>query len=424
MIKGKKIVMTPKMRFPEFSDADRWEMTRLSDVLTEHGLKKSEEEVVFSVSVNKGLVNQIEHLGRSFSASNTDRYNRVHPGDIVYTKSPTGDFPFGIVKQSRLDQSVIVSPLYGVFTPKTLGLGTLLESYFESSENTKLYLEPLIQKGARNTININNKKFLSGELPLPQSDSEQKKIGIFLDSIDELIKFNTQKLNELHTYKKGLIQQIFPAENETTPKIRFPEFRNSGNWVNRKVSDLLRKTSNPVNVEDDEYYREIGIKSHGKGIFHKDQIKGKTLGNKRVFKVEKDLLILNIVFAWELAVAKTSAAEEGMIASHRFPMYKPYKERSDVTYMKYFFLTEKGKELLWIASPGGAGRNKTLGQKEFEKLEFLIPESLNEQQRIAGFLSSIDALVDLQVHKLNELKSYKKGLIQKILPVMDDFTNE
>lgn len=415
-----KIVMAPKLRFPEFSDADCWEMTRLSDVLTEHGLKSSGEEVVFSVSVHKGLINQIEHLGRSFSASNTDRYNRVLPGNVVYTKSPTGDFPFGIVKQSRLDYSVIVSPLYGVFTPKTMGLGTLLGSYFESSENTKLYLEPLIQKGARNTININNKKFLSGELPLPQSASEQQKIGKFLDSIDELITFHAQKLNTLNKYKKGLIQQIFPAEDETTPKLRFPEFQSSGNWVNRKVSNLLRKISNPVNVEDDKYYREIGIKSHGKGIFHKEPIKGKTLGNKRVFEIKKDAFIVNIVFAWELAVANTSEAEEGMIASHRFPMYKPYKERADVTYMKYFFLTEKGKELLWIASPGGAGRNKTLGQKEFEKLEFLIPESLNEQQKIAGFLSSIDALVDLQAHKLDELKAYKKGLIQKMLPVMDD----
>ncbi|MFW0975474.1 restriction endonuclease subunit S [Leclercia pneumoniae] len=420
MSKKNKSIMEPELRFPEFSNGDCWELTKLSEVLTEHGLKNSGEEVVFSVSVHKGLVNQIEHLGRSFSASNTDRYNRVLPGDVVYTKSPTGDFPFGIVKQSRLDYSVIVSPLYGVFTPKTLGLGTLLGSYFESSENTKLYLEPLIQKGARNTININNKKFLSGELPLPKNDLEQQKIGRFLDSIDELIMFNVQKLSALKTYKKGLVQQIFPAKDETIPKLRFPEFRKSGSWVNRKVSDILRKISTPINVEDDKYYREIGIKSHGKGIFHKEPIKGKTLGNKRVFGIEKNALILNIVFAWELAVANTSEAEEGMIASHRFPMYKPYKEKVDITYIKYFFLTEKGRELLWIASPGGAGRNKTLGQKEFEKLDFLIPESIIEQQRIAGLLSSIDALIDLQSYKLDELRSYKKGLIQKMLPIMDD----
>ncbi|WP_405081196.1 restriction endonuclease subunit S [Pectobacterium versatile] len=420
MSKSKKIVMAPELRFPEYSDVDCWEMTKLSDVLTEHSLKSSGEEVVFSVSVHKGLINQIEHLGRSFSASNTDRYNRVLPGDVVYTKSPTGDFPFGIVKQSRLDHPVIVSPLYGVFTPKTMGLGTLLGAYFESSGNTKVYLEPLIQKGARNTININNKKFLSGELPLPQSSTEQQKIGKFLDSVDELITFHAHKLNTLITHKKGLIQQIFPVENETAPKLRFPEFKSSGHWVSKKVSDLLRKISNPVNVEDDLYYREIGIKSHGKGIFHKEPIKGKALGNKRVFAIEKDAFIVNIVFAWELAVANTSENEEGMIASHRFPMYKPYKDRADVTYIKYFFLTEKGKELLWIASPGGAGRNKTLGQKDFEKLEFLIPESLNEQQKIAGCLSSIDALIDLESNKLNELKTYKKGLIQKMLPVMDD----
>ncbi len=411
--------MAPKLRFPEFSDADCWEITRLSDVLTEHGLKSSGEEVVFSVSVHKGLINQIEHLGRSFSASNTARYNRVLPGDVVYTKSPTGDFPFGIVKQSRLDYSVIVSPLYGVFTPKTMGLGILLGSYFESSGNTKLYLEPLIQKGARNTININNKKFLSGELSLPQSTSEQQKIGQFLDSIDDLITFHAEKLNNLNTHKKGLIQQIFPVEYETVPKLRFPEFQSSGNWVSRKISNLLRKISNPVNVKDDALYREIGIKSHGKGIFHKEPIKGKILGNKRVFEIERDAFIVNIVFAWELAIANTSETEEGMIASHRFPMYKPYKDRVDVTYIKYFFLTEKGKELLWIASPGGAGRNKTLGQKEFEKLEFLLPESLDEQQKIASCLSSIDTLIDVEAHKLDELKAYKKGLVQNMLPAMD-----
>nr|WP_216092340.1 restriction endonuclease subunit S [Enterobacter cloacae complex sp.] len=419
MSKKNKIVMAPKLRFPEFSNANCWEMTKLSDVLTEHSLKSSGKEVVFSVSVHKGLINQVEHLGRSFSASNTDRYNRVLPGDVVYTKSPTGDFPFGIVKQSRLDRPVIVSPLYGVFTPKTMGLGTLLGAYFESSGNTRIYLEPLIQKGARNTININNKKFLSGELPLPQSDSEQQKIGQFLDSIDRLIKNQARKLNALNTHKKGLIQQIFPIENETIPKLRFPEFKFSGPWVSKKVSDLLIKVSNPVNVDDDLYYREIGIKSHGKGIFHKEPVKGKTLGNKRVFAIEKNAFIVNIVFAWELAIANTSESEEGMIASHRFPMYKPYKNRADVTYIKYFF-DRKGKELLWIASPGGAGRNKTLGQKDFERLEFLIPESLIEQQKIADCLSTIDALIDVESNKLKELKRFKKGLIQEMLPVMDD----
>lgn len=94
-----------------------WKAFHLSEVLIEHGHLSTGKEEVFSVSVHKGLVNQIEHLGRSFSAIDTENYNVVQPGDIVYTKSPTGDFPYGIVKQSYTDANVIVSPLYGVFSP-------------------------------------------------------------------------------------------------------------------------------------------------------------------------------------------------------------------------------------------------------------------------------------------------------------------
>jgi len=107
-----------------------WKVVKLKKVLIEHGDKSTGAEEVYSVSVHKGLVNQVEHLGRSFSAANTDNYNRVHYGDIVYTKSPTGDFPLGIVKQSYAKEDVIVSPLYGVFTPRTLNLGIVLDFYF------------------------------------------------------------------------------------------------------------------------------------------------------------------------------------------------------------------------------------------------------------------------------------------------------
>ncbi|SLN75392.1 Type I restriction modification DNA specificity domain protein [Roseisalinus antarcticus] len=97
-------LFTGKVRLPGFTG--EWREVPLSDVLHEHGSKSTGAEEVYSVSVHKGLVNQVEHLGRSFSAANTDHYNRVLPGDIVYTKSPTGDFPLGIIKQSKIDREV------------------------------------------------------------------------------------------------------------------------------------------------------------------------------------------------------------------------------------------------------------------------------------------------------------------------------
>jgi type I restriction enzyme S subunit len=163
-------------------------------------------------------------------------------------------------------------------------------------------------------------------------------------------------------------------------------------------------------------YREIGIRSHGKGIFHKEPVTGREIGTKRVFRVVENALTLNIVFAWEQAVATTTKAEEGMIASHRFPMYVAKPGKCDVRYVKEFFLTKRGKHLLELASPGGAGRNKTLGQKEFEDLEIDLPESVGEQTYIANCLSSLDVEIVAESAKLDTLRVHQKGLMQQLFP--------
>jgi len=129
------------------------------------------------------------------------------------------------------------------------------------------------------------------------------------------------------------------------------------------------------------------------------------------------MFVVNIVFAWEQAVAVTGAAENGMIASHRFPMYAAKSKKADVDFIRYFFLTPSGKHLLWLASPGGAGRNKTLGQKEFEKLHIPCPDDVKEQQKIATCLSTIDELIDLQTEKTNTLKTHKTALMQQLFPI-------
>ena len=203
-----------KLRFKEFEKDGEWEEIILSDVLTEHKLKNDGKSKVHSVSVHKGIIDQIEHLGRSFASSDTSKYNLVKPFDIVYTKSPTGDFPFGIIKQSRLDYNVIVSPLYGVFSPKNKYLGYILNCYFESPIRTKNYLDPITQKGAKNTIQISNDTFISRGLYLPEDEIEQQKIADCLSSIDNLITNQTKKLESLRLHKKGLMQQLFPNFSE------------------------------------------------------------------------------------------------------------------------------------------------------------------------------------------------------------------
>ena len=196
-----------------------------------------------------------------------------------------------------------------------------------------------------------------------------------------------------------------------TPKLRFPAFEEK--WNKQRLDSFLERVSNPIDVIPNKKYSQIGIRSHGKGIFHKEAVTGEELGNKRVFWVEPNALVVNIVFAWERAIAVTSDAEKGMIASHRFPMYLPKNNLSNVNFLRYLFVTDKGQSYLELASPGGAGRNKTLGQSNFAELKIDLP-SLEEQTKIATFLSTVDEKISQLSQKLHLLGQYKQGMMQKL----------
>ena len=154
-------------------------------------------------------------------------------------------------------------------------------------------------------------------------------------------------------------------------------------WPHVKLGDVLRHVPRPVDVQFDGMYRELGIRSHGKGTFHKAPISGVELGDKRVFFVEPGDFVLNIVFAWEGAVGLVSEAERGMIASHRFPTFRSDEQRLDLRFLLLFFHTPAGVELLGRVSPGGAGRNRTLNRSAFLSLEIPLPP-LPEQQRLVA----------------------------------------
>ena len=186
------------------------------------------------------------------------------------------------------------------------------------------------------------------------------------------------------------------------------------NWVTYKMSDVLEPISIPVDLKSGIDYREIGIRSHGKGIFHKEITDAETIGNKRVFKVIPNALIFNIVFAWEQAVAKTSEEDKGFIASHRFPQYIPKDNLSDIDYLLYLFMSPKGKYLLNLASPGGAGRNKTLGKKAFDDLELKLPTNI-EQQKIVKILSTWDKAISTTERLIDNSNQQKKALMQQLL---------
>ena len=186
-----------------------WQKTELSKVLKERYEKNTDGHVVCSVSVSQGVVNQIEYLGRSFAAKETSHYNVVNYGDIVYTKSPTGNFPYGIVKRSCIQNAVAVSPLYGVYKPVSDSIGVILHFYFMQPNHAFNYLHPLIQKGAKNTINITNPRFLENSIPLPKTEHEAVCIANALTGIQRKIEIEKNLLCLYEKEKQHLLGQMF-----------------------------------------------------------------------------------------------------------------------------------------------------------------------------------------------------------------------
>ena len=200
-------LLTGKKRLPGFDG--EWKNTRLSDVMIERKEKNiNQDHRICSVAVQKGVVDQIEHLGRSYAAADTSNYGVAHYGDIIYTKSPTGDFPYGIIKQSQMDENVAVSPLYGIYEPVRYELGYLLHTYFGYAINCSNYLLPIIQKGAKNTINITNDVFVSKKLYLPMDAAEQKALADIFMTADNEIDLLRQDIEQEKQKKKALMQLL------------------------------------------------------------------------------------------------------------------------------------------------------------------------------------------------------------------------
>lgn len=180
----------------------------LRDLLIEQHEKNTNNYEVCSVSVSQGVINQIDYLGRSFAAKEVLHYNVVNCGDIVYTKSPTGEFPYGIVKRSDITKPVAVSPLYGVYRPTNDYVGRYLHLYFKSPINAKNYLHKLIQKGAKNTINITNQHFLDNKILIPEKGWLENIVN-FAAAIEMKIATENKVLQTLQQQKDYLLSKMF-----------------------------------------------------------------------------------------------------------------------------------------------------------------------------------------------------------------------
>ena len=261
-------------------------------------------------------------------------------------------------------------------------------------------------------------------IPIPPK-AEQSVIVRFLELLDERIQHyisaKEKLIAMLHEGRRALITQTVTRgldPNVDTRATRSHVFPSAPrDWTLRKIRQLIQRVRRPITVEADKEYREIGIRSWGKGIFHKETVQGAMLGEKNVFRIEPGDFVLNIVFAWEGAVALVSENEKWMIASHRFPTFRPSPD-VEIDYLLMVFQSEQGHRIMDVNSPGAAGRNKTLRIGQLLDEEIPIP-ALDEQRMIvAAFRDEEQRLTECASgirQAIDRLKEFRSRLIADVV---------
>lgn len=387
----------PVIRFEGYTED--WEQRELGDVFEEYSEKGHPELPALTIIQGGGTIRR-DKSDRSlqYDKASLANYKMVNVGDfIVHLRS----FEGGLEKATTLG---IISPAYHTFH----GEGTdsrFYYSYFRSPKFIDLDLKPYVY-GIRDGRSIDIEGMKTIEIPWT-SFAEQKVIGDYIDTIDHLIILHQHKYEKMVATKNSMLEKLFPQGEAKVPAIRFEGFE--GDWEKKPLSAIVMPYSDPVEVPHNGYER-LGIRSHGKGVFHDYVEAGKEITTAQLHRVAAHKFIVNITFAWEHAVAVTSAEDAGKLVSHRFPQFSMADGIYD-QFLKYLILDARFRHHLLLSSPGGAGRNRVLKIPEMLEYEMRIPD-IEEQKQIAGYLNSLDDLIELYRIRIEKLKNIKAACLQ------------
>lgn len=401
---------TPAIRFPEFND--EWEHKRLSELLSEskkrNGDLKYDKDEVLSVSGEMGIVNQIEHLGRSYAGVSVHQYHVVEVGDIVYTKSPLKANPFGIIKLNK-GKAGIVSTLYAVYNVKEKNAyGPFLDYYFSLDANTNRYLRPLVKKGAKNDMKINNAYVLHDCIFTP-TIHEQTRIASFFTVLDKKIAELKQKKTLLEQYKKGVMQKLFSQE------LRFKDENGKEfpKWEKKKLGKIgecfIGLTYSPNDV----------VEKGGTLVLRSSNIQSRTLAfednvfvdaniTEKKFVKENDILICarngsrSLIGKCALIKKEHEKFAFGAFMSVYRSEFNPF----------IYQLFQTDLYLKQINEHLGATINQVT-TKSLNSFSFNFPNRF-EQTKIANFLSALDEKINRTENQIQQTGQYKKGLLQNM----------
>jgi len=403
---------TPRLRFKGFEG--EWQKKLLSDCLEISDEKNTDNifgiEDVLSVSDENGVVNQIEHLGRSYAGKSVSGYKILRPGQIVYTKSPLRAKPYGIVKHNT-GKAGIVSVLYAVYNPKEGVAPEYIHYYFDPAWRLNAYMRPLVNKGAKNTMNISDETALTGYIMIPKDIEEQKRIASFLQRLDDQMKLHQHQFERLKQLKSACLDSMFPQQSENTPPIRFKGFNDEWQMVSFKDISRLAGMRNRENLPLESY----SISNESGFVPQNEQFEnGGTMSNadKRLYYI-----VSPDSFAYNPARINVGSIgydnlDKDVIVSSLYVVFKT-DENTYNPFLNYWFKTSTFKKMIEQYQEGGV--RLYFFYDKLCKCSFRRP-SMKEQQCIASFFTELDTQISTQQQRLDRLKQMKSACLRSMFP--------
>ena len=429
MSKEKKII--PKLRFPEFRDVEEWEVKQLGTIskIVRGGSPRPIHEYLTNdkdslnwlkigdISKESKYITQTRERVEKTALAKT---RLVKPDDLIMSNSMSFGRPYILKIESCIHDGWIA-----ITINKKIDSNYLY--YFILSDSSQIYfLNSAAGSGVKN-LNIEIVKQLHIFFP---EKKEQQKIAACLASLDCLISAATGRLDAIRQHKKGLMQQLLPVAGETMPRLRFPEFRDAEKWEEKKLVDIADKKikwsfiGGPFgsNLKSSDYgesgVRVIQLQNIGDGEF---------LNEYKVFTSEEkaDELLSNNIYPGDIILSKMGdpVGRACLIPNihYRYIMCSDGIRLAvnKNKYSKYFIYLLINSVLFrsLVENTATGSTRKRIGLDELKNLPILLPTDIEEQQKIAACLASLDDIISAQKQKIAKLKTHKSGLMQKLFPI-------
>ena len=416
-MKSEKQALVPRLRFPEFRDAGEWDFRELDDACEVNPSNSTLPESFVYIdleSVEAGQLIKKKKISREGAPSRAQRILR------------NGDVIFQIVRPYQKnnlfcdfddDKKYVASTGYAQL--RAFGSKGFLYQIIHTHDFVARVLSKCTGSNYP-AINSSDLAKIQLAVPIPE---EQQKIADCLSSLDALIAAQAEKIDALKSHKKGLMQQLFPREGETVPRLRFPEFRDAGEWEPAALETYTTKIGSGITPRGgDKNYKAEGhpfVRSQNVGwgelilddVVYIDE---ETHSSFLSTEIMADDVLLNISGASIGRSAVANRLISGGNVNQHVCIIRTKSKKLNPLFLNQFLLSQEGQRQIDSFQAGGNRQGLNFGQIRTFSIPF--PPRTEEQKKVAGCLSSLDALIAAHSERLDALKTHKKGLMQQLFP--------